>query len=410
MENKILASKKFPECATEALKLIRLNQSRLNRTEMHHLVYDYVFYCDLNKDTKTWQKKATTTAQMHELQSIDAIVNFFESQPESSSQPTDNNNSDFIFDVLFGDFYNQSLIAKSFIQLLISYSISLEAKCTLECVSKWCIQNIGNEIVQNLFDQILRDHFLLSSSKAASNHLINLCVNSPLFASLFMAIVLDMIANNLITDQEKLLSKILNVFEQWMSMNPALPIMALKLNFSHASSYMLNPINGLVYLTLVYPIKIFTDSNYEQNSKANQLISKVHFITMKLIKDLKSFLNNHDKSNEFQQQQQQQFQLINLKSLEAIMKKLSDYDSTTMHNISNQNNNNNILDNYLNIRNQTLDHMAQFLELCWQFNFIQFSKQDVQVLYEKYLKKMNHLIKKSQKNNEEEDFIELLLA
>jgi hypothetical protein len=90
---------------------------------------------------------------MQELQCADCIMNFLETEKEPQVR-------DYVFELLFEDIHQVS--TKCILQLLLSYSLSLEARNTLECISKWLIMNIGNEIIQNMFDQLITDHFLLS--------------------------------------------------------------------------------------------------------------------------------------------------------------------------------------------------------------------------------------------------------
>ena len=56
MDNKVFANKKFPECAIEALKIIRMNHKRYNKPEMAHLAYNYILYCEFDKDKNNWIK------------------------------------------------------------------------------------------------------------------------------------------------------------------------------------------------------------------------------------------------------------------------------------------------------------------------------------------------------------------
>ncbi len=185
---------------------------------------------------------------MQELQCADSILNFLETEHEPDIR-------DYIFELLFDDIHQVS--TKYILQLLLSYAISLEAQNTLECISKWVAMNIGNEIIQNIYNQLIRDHFLLvvDENEQPTQNLINLARISPLFASLFMTIVLDMLPNNLITNHEKSLTKLFNLFDIWISQNPILPILAYRANLSHTSVYLFNPLPGLLYISVVLPIK-----------------------------------------------------------------------------------------------------------------------------------------------------------
>jgi hypothetical protein len=172
---------------------------------------------------------------MQELQCVDCIMNFLENEKESSIR-------EYIFELLFDDIHQVS--TKFILQSLMSYSISLEAQKTLDCISKWIIINIGNEIIQNIFDQLITDHFLLVDEAAdqitkVNQSLVNLAVRSPLFACLFMTIVLDMLPNNLISNHEKCLPKLVNLFSIWIEKNPMIPILAFRSNLTHTMQNML---------------------------------------------------------------------------------------------------------------------------------------------------------------------------
>lgn len=144
-------------------------------------------------------------------------MNYLESEKEANVR-------DQVFDVLFAEL---STCAPS-LQLLMSYAISLNASRTLDCMATWCVHNIGNEIVATLFDQIVRDHFLLalppapgSTISVSSPSIAQLADKSPMFASLFMSIVLDMLSNN--DDQSiarlhrhKCVHKLVDVFDTWV--------------------------------------------------------------------------------------------------------------------------------------------------------------------------------------------------
>lgn len=332
---------------------------------------------------------------MQELQCADCIMNFLETEREPQIR-------DFIFDLLFDDIHQVS--TKYILQLLLSYSISLEAQNTLECISKWIIINIGNELIQSLFNQLIRDHFILvlneTEQKPAAN-LINLARICPLFSSLFMAIVLDMLANNLISNHEKCLNKLFNLFEIWISRDPTLPLLAYRANSSHASSYLFNPLPGLLFVSVVYPIRCALEC-YETHknetltgtsllsttiNKRKQLVekriescekdshnledlsSKVHFISLKLIKDLESLQLNLN-----------EFKLINLKHIETMRRVFDDLNTAVSDTNKQTINCYHSVKSLSKIREECLDKLAQFLEICWQLEFISCKKREVRDL------------------------------
>ena len=336
---------------------------------------------------------------MQELQCVDLIINFLESEKEELVR-------DVAFEVLFGEFYNSSMI-KQALQLLFSYAISLEAKHTLDCVSKWIITNIGNETLEKLFDELMKDHFLLAHSlhkDEPSRNLVNLCHVSPLFASLFMAIILDMLANDMAKHHEESLKKLFNLFETWININPMLPLLAFKQNISHISSYRLNPIMGFIYISLIYPIKAYmaNGENETEFKNVDQLASKVHFISLKLIKDLAGFLSASNANDTLI--------LINERNLETLLKRLAEFDTIFIEKLSN-NKTNIKLNTFFSIRNDCLDRLAQLLELCWHFGFISISKSDVNRLFVQYFDKNKFTAVMSEIESQAQDFslLELIL-
>ena len=49
-------NKKYPECAVEALQLIRSNYNRVSKQEFTRLAYEFVFFFEFKPETKTWIK------------------------------------------------------------------------------------------------------------------------------------------------------------------------------------------------------------------------------------------------------------------------------------------------------------------------------------------------------------------
>lgn len=119
---------------------------------------------------------------------------------------------DYVFDVLFSELS----AASSSLQLLISYAISLQCTAALECISKWVVHNIGNEVVVSIFERLVEDHFLLATSPASHSAIATIDQRSPMFASLFMTIVLDMLTNGSIRYQDSCLTSLFDVFDSWV--------------------------------------------------------------------------------------------------------------------------------------------------------------------------------------------------
>ena len=55
MESSI-TSKIFPDCANEALAIIRSNYNRLGKKELSHFANEYIFFNEYNKEQKIWIK------------------------------------------------------------------------------------------------------------------------------------------------------------------------------------------------------------------------------------------------------------------------------------------------------------------------------------------------------------------
>lgn len=312
---------------------------------------------------------------MQELQCIDCIVNFFESENDPSIR-------DFIFDLLFGDFYHQQTV-KFTLQLLFSYAISLEAQKTLETVSKWVITNIGNEVIQTIFEHLVIDHFLLynnpDNSKISEN-LVNLCTISPLFASLFMSIILDMLANEMIKNEDKFLFKMFSLIEIWIEKNSLLPLLAYQTNLSHFSSYMLNPLPGLLYTTVLYPIKIFFETvklspelTNERLTQLDSLVFKVHLLSLKLINDLSNMLSAG----------QENFKLLNLKNLESIQKRLDDFSCQILFKDEA------ISDACKKILFESFERLSQIIQLCLKYGFTNSTKIEIGNLFSSLIGKIS---------------------
>ena len=326
---------------------------------------------------------------MQELQCIDCIVNFFETENDTGIR-------DFIFELLFGDFYHQHS-AKFTLQLLFSYAMSLEAQKSLETASKWIITNIGNEVIQTIFEQIVQDHFLLYNNPDRSQipeNLTNLCTVSPLFASLFMSIILDMLANEMIKNEDKFLFKMFSLIEIWIEKNSLIPVLAYQTNLSHFSSYMLNPLPGLLYTTVLYPIKHFIECiksdqeiGRQKFQQLDSLVFKAHLISLKLVNDLSNLIGSSGQDN---------FKILSIKNLECIEKRLDEYL------IQCQSSNEPIPSNCKRLICESFERLAQMVQLCLQYGFTNCSKIEIKNLF-------SNLIGNISKNNDGVCLMELVL-
>lgn len=50
------SNKKYPDCANEALNLIRSNYTRVSRQELIHLSYEFIFFYEFKKEQNAWIK------------------------------------------------------------------------------------------------------------------------------------------------------------------------------------------------------------------------------------------------------------------------------------------------------------------------------------------------------------------
>ena len=358
---------------------------------------------------------------MQELQCTDCILNFLEKETDMYR--------DKMFELLFDDIHQAN--TKFILQSLLSYAITLESAKTIDCIARWISINIGNEIIQNIIDQLIFEHFLLVNENEPypTKNLINLANISPLFASLFMAIILDMLPNNVITKPNKCLQVLFNLFEIWIEKNPLLPLLAYKTNLNHASSYMLNPLPGFIYILVIYPLKIAFecfDSHYKLNQKqkkkiefenflkiltfadkqknacksnaenAQNLVEKVNMITLKFVRNL----SNLRESTPDALKSAEAFKILNLKNLEFICKRLDEFNQVLINYsqiINSQNYNPNFfcfndLKQLSQIKDDALDNLAQILELCWKCGLTSCQRSDARNIFARHLTQNNELL------------------
>ena len=376
---------------------------------------------------------------MQELQCVESIVTFLEREKETNVRDT-------VFSILFDDLSSSKFILAN----LASYAISIKAPQTLECVSKLITANVGNDfIVHFVFDKLVKDHFLLAYEPDADmpqENFINMAHVSPFFASLFMAILLDMLSRDLIFTPRKCLKKMFNLFERWIEKNPMLPMYALTLNLQHSNAHVFNPLPGLMYTTIIYPFKNFIEclksftknvqtkvTKFKEQDRINQitiddeveeaeaasyslimehefknfvqeilnlddLVSKVHFVTLKLLKDLSTFLNGQAMAAAISRDS---FKLISLKNVEAICRcidqfnKLIDEQRTIQSqlilniNSNHKFNSENIKITFDKIQDGCLERLAQLLGLGFEFKFVGCEKGAVRGLFSSYFQNRN---------------------
>lgn len=376
LDVKSILNKTYPDCAQEALKIIKLNNQRFNRQELNNLANEFIFFNEFKHDQ--WVKK---TNCMQELQCVDCITNFLENETDASVR-------DFVFDLLF----NQAATGQSsssstshsvnlsssqrVLQLLISYAISLEAKHTLECLAKWIVLNIGNEFIQFLFNQLIKDHLLLvySSQQNADSFqgcFLNLVDQSPMFASLFLTITCDMLANDsILSDNSKIVHKLLKLYQEWLDKNPLLPLYVYRLNQTHPSSYMFNPLPAFLHLICIYPLKSSLVDKY--GSDEQLLIAEIHLHMLKLVQYLA--VSAEDPSSEwaFLKSSKQTSSLISLNNLELIFKQMVTLKSANQSGI-------------VDIERESINRLAQLLIVCVGSGFmVNFNARQFRDVYGKH--------------------------
>ncbi len=74
----ILQQKNYPDCAKEALNLIRNTYTRVGKQELTHLAFEYIFLYDYNKDQNTWVK-VTIHLKLKLYQKFEFIRSFVDS-------------------------------------------------------------------------------------------------------------------------------------------------------------------------------------------------------------------------------------------------------------------------------------------------------------------------------------------
>lgn len=146
--------------------------------------------------------------------------------------------------------------------------------------------------------------------------------------------------------------------------NASLALMAFKSNVSHVGSYMLNPLPGLMYVSIVYPLKTF------ESQTSEELSSRVHLMSLRIIQDLASSSNQTSEST---------LNLIQLSTIERIFKKVSDlYRSVASVKPD-------LGDKFTRLFDKSMENLGQLLIMCSRFGLMGFGSDEVKNLYLKYL-------------------------
>lgn len=219
-----------------------------------------------------------------------------------------------------------------------------------DCFSKWILNNIGNEVIQSIFDQLITDHLLLMND---FKFLENLPSKSSLFCSLFTTLLLDMLQNS---SNTKLIRKSLNLFSIWFKKYPLLAIQALKDNYTNSCSYMLNPFPGILYLNIVYPL-INEQSNDNQGTTD---YDQLHLTTIRLLQELSNTRID--------------FKILSLNNVEYLLRKIEE------KNLKNQKTN----------FEACANRFSQVLQIFLAKNLVAFKKDDVIPLINNYNSQAEH--------------------
>ena len=75
METSAIKNKIFPNCASEALSIIRSNYSRIGKKELAHLANEFIFFNEYNIDQKIWIK--VTSSLINKLYRIIISLKIF---------------------------------------------------------------------------------------------------------------------------------------------------------------------------------------------------------------------------------------------------------------------------------------------------------------------------------------------
>lgn len=291
---------------------------------------------------------------------------------------------EFLFDLLFSSTTPLSVDSKSYLILLISYSVSLVAKNTLDAVSRWILLNVNNNVVDNLFHSLIKDQFMLRLGKP--QNLINLAHASPLFASIFISIVIERLASHLTTSNSlnlplvDCLGQVLELFDAWFTFNPGLPLIAIKQSLNaRLNSNRLNIVDNLVRIAFIYPLRM-ESSGQSGNLKANQFFISSSLVFLDLLTEeytershlfcMKLLLGLRDLSITGE------LNILDMKTLETLLKRLDELEA-------NRGRENDQI--WLKLRSESLERLVECLELCWKYRMSQVNKKEAKVLLHSYL-------------------------
>lgn len=148
-----------------------------------------------------------------------------------------------------------------------------------------------------------------------------------------------------------------------MNHNPSLLLLAFK---SSGNSHMLNPLPGLMNISIVHPLRFCADDS--ENRQAEDISSRVHFISLKIIQNLST---NEPGSV---------LKLVSGGSIESVFKTVSEFAFTLAANSDSVQS----ARRYSDLLERSMEKLGQFLIVATQFGLIGVPKEDVKALYLKH--------------------------
>ncbi len=306
---------------------------------------------------------------MQDLQCIDTLVNYFETESDIRVRQ-------LIFDLIFSDIIynpNELTFKNNLLTTFISYGISLQSKQTLDCLTQWLQLNLSstNEelLTNNLFSIIIDDHFLFQNNTS----LDSLAQQTPSFTSIFILITLNTIVKTSLKLKNLIISNFLKVLNSCLKINYQLPILIYTQNILSTTN--INPFHGILYLTILYPLDLYQDSSIGESEKSclYEIIENLHLICLKLIQELL----NMDKTK-LANRNEQAIKILSLNHAFFIENFFNNYLKVNENNLN------------LVLFNESLDKLAQVLQICLFKDALQFSKFDIKNMFEKYAKLLNN--------------------
>ena len=221
----------------------------------------------------------------------------------------------------------------------------------------------NEDLLNNLFYTIINDHFLFKSN----TNLDSLTQIHPLFTSIFVIITLNTIIKTNLKFKNIIVSNFLKTLDSCLKINYQLPVLVYNQKIITTS---MNPFHGILYLTILYPLEL---DLYDDDLKCNvieknniyEIIQNLHLICLKLVQELN---NKKDQS----------LKILTLNHILYIESFFNNYFKISENNTN------------LALFDESLDKLAQILQICLKKEALQFNKFDIKNLFEKYVKLVNN--------------------